>query len=470
MKYLRHLLPLITILIAAVFIRYALWVNQPYIKLPQDGYEYYQNGISMVLHPIVDTIINPYRTPIYPLIVSASMALSGAFNSPIASPAFGRGADFLMFLQAICGVISVIFLYRILEIVNAPRIVIWISTFLAGTNLMTIPWERTLLTESIAGLILLSLILLFFQILHAYSHYSNFKFLSAKFLSLSLSSLLFALLLFLAPLIRPSLSPIGPVLAAILVFVGAVKKKRTLTFKGLLFLVISVSPVFLWINGNTRIHKIHAFQVQGDINILGRIMKDRISIEGAKSYAFFYDGLTHFRIVDTEMNPYKFTKDIDPLIHTHPSRLTELQGFVRTVMRKEVLPYTMGALKDYPNTFLSLSPEITLPSEKNRPYAKLLSIGQTISRVMLVCVMVLFVVSVMRMFWLFLYTVKKRCSSQVSLYEVSLIAVASVSLLFNLFFGYEDFARLSAPIMPVIISVSVWTLNALMKSIKFNIH
>ncbi len=162
MKSLRHILPLIAILIASVFIRYALSVNQPYIKLPQDGYEYYQNGISIGLNPSLASIINPYRTPIYPIIVNTSMALSGAFNSPIASPAFGRGADFLMFLQA--GVISVIFLYRILEIVNAPRLVIWISTFLTGTNLMTIPWERTLLTESIAGFTVLLLTLTFFRI------------------------------------------------------------------------------------------------------------------------------------------------------------------------------------------------------------------------------------------------------------------------------------------------------------------
>ncbi len=277
------------------------------------------------------------------------------------------------------------------------------------------------------------------------------------------------------PLMRPSLSPIGPFLTTILIIVSTVKKKYLRILGGFLFLVISLSPVFIWTYGNGRLHGIRAFQIQRDIGILGRIMKDNIPIEGGQMYPFFYNGLTEFKRVDKEMNPFKFIKEIDPLIHMDSAHLVELQGFVQTIMRKEPVPYAISTLKDYPNAFLSLSPEITQPSEKNRPFATFLKVGQTVSRTIQGIIMILFLLTAVRIIsggitLLTSYIKHKGMPYNISIYEGILFTSSFLLLFTSLLLGYEDFARLSAPVMPVIISVSVWTLYALIKSIKFKIH
>jgi hypothetical protein len=81
----------IILLILSIAVRVAYAHLKPDIVLFADGQGYYRLGQAMIQNPSVQTIINPYRTPIYPLFLATVAKYSNPSddtNSPFSLPPF----------------------------------------------------------------------------------------------------------------------------------------------------------------------------------------------------------------------------------------------------------------------------------------------------------------------------------------------------------------------------------------------
>ena len=80
-----------------------------------DTQGYYTLGLEMFTHPSLQTVITPYRTPVYPLFLNGVMYLSGSGGTQFGSPAFLRGAQVVALVQMIFGAFAFTVFYSVLK-------------------------------------------------------------------------------------------------------------------------------------------------------------------------------------------------------------------------------------------------------------------------------------------------------------------------------------------------------------------
>lgn len=329
---------LIKIFLIALLVRIIYTVASPSMYLfNADTAGYYDLGVAFFSHPSVQTLITPYRTPVYPLFLNAVMHAIGVGGTPFASPAFLWGSQFVAAIQMIIGAVAFTAFYQILTRVMPTRARVLFAAFLLF-DVFVIGWERTLLTEGLA--ISVSLIITT-VLLHILIRPSVKKF------------ILLWLLLTFGFLLRPSYA-IYPA-ATLPVIAWYFRKQARVVFFACITLAATTLVPLAHARINYSNYGYFGIQYVGDINILGRILGFNLPVESAKNYAYFYttvkDARAKYNFIPTG---FQFLRQYDSNIWDKAYRFVELQGFNRTVIMNNLPTYAGKAIASIPEILLQV--------------------------------------------------------------------------------------------------------------------
>ncbi|MBI4066294.1 hypothetical protein HY411_01115 [Candidatus Gottesmanbacteria bacterium] len=424
MKRIRVFLPVTILLIVALGMRMLYARHHPAITVTADSFEYYSLAKKFATAPQLNLLVNPYRQPLYPLFILASIALTGGTGDIESWKSFSTATGLLAVIQSLVSVGAIIVLYRTLVrhrlLGRGPFI---IGLLLSG-NMLLIPWERALLTESIS----IALVTLMVSV-----------FIDTWVQPRPRPILLLLVLGLLAAILRPALMVI-PALAFILLLLK-LKNTRLVGYSARALVVFLVFPI-VYAAGNAWMWGYNGFSVIGEFNLLGRILTLQLPIEAGSGVPYFYDTMTSYRTKGRELNPYRYLDAVDPDIYAKTDRLNQLATFTHRVIAANTGTYLSGSFRDIPGAIAGVSPFILEP--RGSVFAWLQRFSTALGAITLASVLFL-PISLLR-----LMRLPHGPHSIETVFDgLGLVAWAHIGA--SVLLGYEDFGRLAAPSVPLLL-------------------
>jgi hypothetical protein len=329
----------------AIRVLYTIAVPQIFFNTDSEGYVAIGRGIYT--EPSLKTIINPYRTPLYPLFSQGLLILSGHGMDTLYSPEFFKGLVYITAVQSICTVAAFIFLFFALNSLGVPLLVNWILILISSSDFFLFTWERTVLTEGLAVPWIITLTALFIYTMRSKR---------IVWYVLLLVTFIFGFLL------RPALILIPCIIVGMLWI-----HKRTVKM-GIIALVLLFAYMlvpFGYAKVNEQYHKYYGIQHVGDIDLLGKILDLQLPVTGAKSYQFFYTAVSDAREKGIQFpNPFRFIEHYDPYIYAETNgvsaHLNELPLFNKTVILSTMPTYVMRVIVMIPRALIDICNFVTL--------------------------------------------------------------------------------------------------------------
>lgn len=332
----------------AIGIRLLYGIYHPELTVSIDGAQYYGMGNQIVSHPTIKTIINPYRTPLYPLFLSGTVSLSGYHAPAIGSREFTYASQSVIFMQSFFGVLSVCILYFTLLLLSIDVSTAFLISTCMALNIFLFSWERTALTESMAlTLVLGSTYILIRTILNPHKMYYIYLF----------------FLFTLGWLLRPNLLIIPLVSLPLLLLA---KPKKIFVMLTILLFVCTIIPPVIFSMVNAKNYGYMGISQVSDIDLLGQVLAFHEPVEAGKSFSFFYTSVvdTHMRHGST--NPFDFISYYDPALYGNGTKMNELQGFVHTVVLANLMTHIQHTITQIPNVFSDIDGNVlVVPNPHN---------------------------------------------------------------------------------------------------------
>jgi hypothetical protein len=320
---------LIIYFVLALAVRIGYAAISPNIIYGPDSSGYYGIGKEMFAHPALNTIIHPYRTPLYPFFVNAVFYSLGIGGTAEDSPVFNQGLQAIVVIQMILGA-GAFALF-------AASINPWIALVLVF-DVFTLGWERAVLTEGIAVSLVLVVTAVLMRTLASPT--------TRKFI------LLF-ILFSLGFLLRPALLTLPVAVLPILAWHFRKKSKVVLSCVVTLVSFLLVPLLYMQLNrigtGYTGI------QIVGDIDILGRILETRLPVESARGTGYFYDTVKDYETKNLTYHPFRFLEYYDPGIYQKTYRFNELHRFNQTVILHELPQFLTNMITNVPEVLLEVN-------------------------------------------------------------------------------------------------------------------
>lgn len=383
---------IVILIFLSVSIRIIYASTQPQIRLTADSYEYLNLANNIAKNPSVKLVINPYRPPLYSALILLSLQ-------------FRNSMSMLMLFQSVIAVMAIIYFYQTLHSLKfTQKFSFFISLFIS-LNMMFIPWERTLLTESIA---------ISWMIFFASVYLRTF----AKPTFQSVTILL--LVSIIGFYVRPAFLFVPALGFILLVYY----QRKKFIFIVALIVYLLAPMIHTSLNGSNW--QYNGLYVIGEFNLLGRILQFNLPIKSAKSVPYFYEGMTAYRALNGEPNPYRFLDYLDRDIYIKMDKLEELREFNRLVITNNLPAYTLRALLDIPKEFVDISPAV------RQQDPSIFSILARVQRAIQIVMIFLFPIAL------------------IPIKRAPLASIALIYLLVIVFISYEDFGRLAVPIMPIV--------------------
>jgi 4-amino-4-deoxy-L-arabinose transferase-like glycosyltransferase len=356
------------------------------------------------------------------------MSLAKAAKAEVYSPLFFQGMMVITAFQSVLSIFGIILVYRIYRLIDASPKTALLCTLIIAVNPLFFTWERTLLTESLALNLTLLLAFLYVILLKKIEPLTLLFFTVNSILLLLLrpATILIPLLLFTALLIRHF--------------------KPIFIFSIIFCTMVYLAVPFGWSLYNTRIHDYGGFQVYGDINLLGRTLILDLPIENARSYTYLYSTMVQYRSMGGSRNPYRFLETFDPTFFSKPDKLNTLAGFTHSVIFSTLPQFISGSIPDIPKSFIGVSSTISIPDNSALPFSGFLYALQQIYRFLQIPVMIAAPV----VFATDIYKLLRKRNSFRLFAAIAINIVALTQIIINTFLGYEDFSRLSVPVMPLL--------------------
>lgn len=329
---------LIKIFLAALLVRIIYAIAAPAIYyFNADTIGYYNLGMELFTHPSLQTLITPYRTPVYPVFLNAVMYILGVGGTALGSPAFVWGAQFIVAIQMIIGALAFTALYHVLARLFPGRARQLFAVFLLF-DVLVIEWERALLTEGLAISVSLGMTAVLLHII------------------LSPAGKKFALFWFLFVfgfLLRPSFI-VYPI-ASLPLVAWYFRKHARVVFWACVTLAAAAAIPLTYARINYTNYNYFGIQFVGDIDVLGRILGFNIPIESAKNSTYFYTTVSDSRARNA-ISPtgFQFLEQYDPDIYGKAYRFIELQAFNRTVILHNLPLYVIKAMGTIPEILLEV--------------------------------------------------------------------------------------------------------------------
>lgn len=385
--------------------------NFPLIKLTPDSYGYYSGSIDMVKHFTDPGILfNYYRTFLYAVFIGLIAKATGFLGVPIDSALFREGSIYIMLIQHLLGIVATFSVFIILLRLGVKRTFSALISSFIGTNMLLIPWERTLLTEGIAISMAMFLIY-FYQSAYDKPTVNNF--------------LYFGITAIVSLLIRPAFI-ILPLAMAVSILM---KNNRKPIFKyTLIFLIAYLFVPFTYIQINKSYHHLAEFQIPSHIAVLGRVLKAKLSPRDGINTQYFGKYNEYLRLT-SKTDPFEFINFLDPDIYGNPEKIKLLKKFTYATLAQNPLPYLVSAAFDLPGSIVTVDDNIKITDRTN-----LLKFWQ-----------------IMNLGLIYLFYITLPITFFVAgrfLRHLTIITV--LQIIFTVTVGYGEFGRLLAPILPLI--------------------
>lgn len=357
-----HTKPVIALVLVSVFIRVLYGIYQPHLSLTPDSDIYYDLARQLYTNPSVKLVFNPFKSPLYGMFLHMILRATGWLSAPtIKTAEFYAFTQVVLLVQSAIGVAGAAVYYATLVQLGLSRRFIISVSLLHAANMLLIPWERTLLSET-SGI--------FLMILLCYSFVCLLKSFRSRYIMLFILSSLMGLLL------RPALVTAPLVLLAVLIIhYRSVQVLTTALFIGTGYLL----AVFILVLLNTLNWGYIGLQITGDINLLGKILELHVPVDSARSLAPFADILIEYRRSGQELHPYRLLDSYDPAIYTNFEKLDRLRAFTTTVIRNNAAAYLRGSLALVPKALSDLDPVIAVSGTS--PLGSLLRMLEEVYRV-----------------------------------------------------------------------------------------
>ncbi len=443
MRFSKNYQAVIILLLVSIGIRLLFAIFQPSITLAPDSYQYYDLANAIAKDPSIKAIINPYRAPLYSLIILFSLILTGGVGAAIGSSHFNQSMQFLMALQSLTAIAGILIFYKLLLLYSSfSRRTAFLITILTSINMLLISWERTLLTESFA----ISWIFFF--------SYAFVKTLRKP----SLSTIMH---LSIVSIIGFYLRSAFLFLPFIAFFLALLRHPRRTVFV-CTFIALSLYSAVLVFHSTMNMVNWHykAINISSEVNLLGKIIIYDLPIESGRS-SMFYPILSQYRLDGGVPNPYRFLESYDREIHTKPKVLYELAQFNHQVILANIPTLLGKSLLEIPKSAdISVFIKITSQTFLGRIFSlfqKFYSSMQWLSLASIVCL----VPSLLSF-------VKRHKYSSTIVHDLGILAWTHIFL--SVLLGYEDYGRLVAPITPLILVFLIFWIKKILNMLFHQGH
>lgn len=412
---------IILILIVGVLFRLAYTSVYPCVHVTQDSQGYYNIGRQIFQTPKLTSIINPYRTPAYPVFLRLFMTtFSGCSKS----------AQMVGLTQTIMNLGGIIALYFLSFTVLKRRGLALGIAIIQVTAVNLITWERSLLTEGLAIPISIFLSALAIQTLKTPTWKRIF---------------IVTVLSIVGILLRPSFIPY-PII--IFLYIAYYHKTKPVLVRSCVALSFCIIFLFGYVKTNVIGYGYFGIQDIGDINVMGRIMQFQLPLSPAKYIHPLYEQVVAYKQTTRHPNVWTFinTYDIDVV---SARGLTNIQNFNHAVIAKSPLPFLLNAVRDIPGSIIFLDNSYNLPS------------GGLISTILFISYFVfrasqyfcLLSIPLILIAWTRLLRKLSYDEAAVTL----LGTLAYVQIFFSVMFGDGyDYPRFYSPIQPFLLLFIVW--------------
>lgn len=341
-----------------------------------------------------------------------------------------------MILQSfLVGIVGCILFYRLCRVVALSGTLSYLLTVFFATSMTFVPWERVLLTESLA---------IFWALFYATIILACMRQLKP------IHSLLLAMLSWIGFYIRPSLIIFsGLSLMALLLYQRKLPARKWIVASGcFIFLFLAIHSYI-----NRSIWGYNGLIMIGDTNLFGKILEYNLPIDSARDHTFFYSRLTEYRGRQGVPNPYRFYDTYDPNISINMGRLAELRSFTLTVLAHNAPQYVYESFIRIPRAITDTSDIIRIPRNESNilqnVLTKLQQMAQLVHAVATIS-LAIFPIALIRFF-------QKISSSEARASLLGLVALPYVYAM--VLFGYEDWGRLIVEVMPLVLIFTAYWLS-----------
>ncbi|OGG11960.1 hypothetical protein A2Z00_04100 [Candidatus Gottesmanbacteria bacterium RBG_13_45_10] len=435
----------VTLVGIMVGIRVLYAIATPQVFYNSDSGGYLGLGKGMYASPSLPTIINPYRTPLYPLFFQGILMVSGYGESVPETPAFFQGASVVAATQSILTIAAFLLLFFALLSLPLPTWMSWCLTLGISSDYHLFTWERTMLTEGLAipWIVALSAAMLFTLRARKAWWY-----------------LVLEGLFILGFLLRPAFLFVPFVVVGVLLLH---RRKAAMVIVGAIMLAIYLLVPLGYAKVNEHYHHYFGIQHVGDIDLLGRILEFRLPVDAATNYPFYYEAVIDSRKKGMVFpNPFRFLEYYDPYIYMEGSdgavHLNELPGFNKTVILHTIPTYVNHIILSLPKVLTEVCDFITIPPDTSA----IASFFRVLRGIAIAMQYTFFAVPI---FW---FVSVYQCIRKPSSILAALVffgALAVIQLLFTASVVYTDvdqqFGRIMAVVRPhMLLFLGLWMYHA----------
>lgn len=325
----QHAFFIFLLLLSATLIRVFYARAYPAVILTPDSYSYYGLAKEQAAQGF-PAYISYLRTPVYPMFIRAVMALSNNFQH-------------VAIAQSFIAVIAVVVLYCTLFRLGIGPTVSFFLSLMHAVNMMLVPWDRMLLTESLA---------ISWVIFYCYGIVLLLE--SPKVRTFFFCLILSVLGLFLRPafLFLP---------VAAFTLVAFYHRKQAVTMLSAVTILYYLAFPFAYAGLNGSMNGYAGLNINGVVNLFARIIEHNFSFEPAKQIEYFYTLGTRFKALDVAYSPVGVYQYLDNGEAFTPRRLGELETFTKTIIVHTIPMFSLYSLQKIPEAFTQVSSWIALP-------------------------------------------------------------------------------------------------------------
>lgn len=418
------------IIFFASLVRLLYYFHAPGIIVSEDTWGYYERGELMVTTKV---LVDPWRTPLYPLFLQLPLLIRGGFRSKIFSAPFESGMLQIILLQSVIAVFSVPLLYLLLLRLKINRKISVLYCFFVSLDILVFCWDRLLLTESLTVSLLIASTLWAVSMIGK----ANWR-----------NSFVLLLLLLVSFLLRPVfiLLPVALILPLIL----SGRKKKTVVP---LLTVLALFALFikLYVSLNGSLNRYNGISHISDINLLGKILQFHLPVASGKSSGIAYDTLTAYLNQKGELMPWRYLEKF-PAVYSPRTEYNyeSIRKFNSLVIKNNLPSFLFQSLKQLPGALLDTSEKVVLVDPHRNLAAFIFNLLFQIFKKLEYLTLLVFIFYPVS----FLAFLKKADFKNTAVFIIGNVAVYEIIL--SVFFSYGEFGRLISVVQPELYLFIFW--------------
>lgn len=317
--------PLLIFILFFGILRYCMWIVFPTVHTYPDSVGYAGMGSKIISDFSLQSVINPFRMPVYPILLGLSDAFFpyAAYLPVVAFQIVSSGAAFL-------------FAYKTLRTIGINKVpsALAIGMLTLHPTLAANDW--TLLTESLTTSSVTIAFCAFLRFLHT-------------------GNLRWTVITTLGTLLSIGLRPSSVVIPGIFLFVYLIRiALKRISWKRILLntciLAIPLIATIVYAFGNYSIHGYFGLQYVGDINLLGKIMQYDIPLSQTGNEGLA-NALSAYSSQTKNGNVYRFL-DYIGFNYTNSQSMEVLSTVIKTTLSRYPLQFLLHTVYLYPTTIL----------------------------------------------------------------------------------------------------------------------